>query len=94
MHRPAAACKPESGNHNKKRTPNFFARVRGWIERNPIKSMRNLAKDLEANKKTIRMIVKMLGLKSYVHRERQLLTKSGKEKRLARLRILVLLSGI
>ena len=48
-----------------------------------------LGKEMEADEKTIRTIVKDLGLKSYVRRERQLLTATGKEKRLARSRILL-----
>ena len=44
-------------------------------------SMRALAKERDVSDSTVRLAVADLGLKSYVRRERQLLTTVGKEKR-------------
>ncbi len=56
----------------------------------PDKSMREITKEVGTDEKTIRKAVhEDLGLKSYVRRQRQLLTTTNKANRVARCKLLV-----
>ncbi len=75
------ARSPGSGGLNKIRTEDFLTGVACEIEASPTSSMRNMAKTLGVDEKTIRTSVKNLGAVSYVRRKRQLLTEAIKIRR-------------
>jgi transposase len=67
------------------RTPAAIRAVRDRIRRNPVRSMRKVAKDLDISERTIRRIVKVnLGAKSRARIAKQLISSDAKTKRLER----------
>ncbi|XP_014784635.1 uncharacterized protein LOC106879525 [Octopus bimaculoides] len=77
--------KSGSGGINKKRTKAFIKALKSKILKDPAKSMRKMAIELEVDNKTIRNAVKYdLRLKSNTRTRKHLLTTTMKEKRLER----------
>lgn len=82
--------RPRSGRPRSSRTPKVINAVKARIRRNPKRSMRAMARDMNVSEKTIRNIVKIdLKMSSFKMRTRQYLTDLQKEKRLARAKILL-----
>eukprot|EP00106_Octopus_bimaculoides_P014596 XP_014782038.1 PREDICTED: uncharacterized protein LOC106877607 [Octopus bimaculoides] len=77
--------KSGSGGINKKRTKVFLKALKSKILKDPTKSMRKMAIELEVDNKTIRNAVKYdLRLESYTRTPKHLLTTAMKENRLER----------
>lgn len=70
----ASFSRPKHGGQNKIRTQDFIDNVKAAIEANPMKSKRQLAKELSVDEKTIRNTVQDLGAFSYKRRKQQLLS--------------------
>ena len=82
--------KARSGRPRTERTIGLKAKVQKRIVRNPRRSMRKMARDFGVSSRTIRRVVHdQLGLKSLKRRKVHMLTKSIREKRLQRSRILL-----
>ena len=82
--------RPRSGRPRSSRTPKVINAVKARIRRNPKRSMRAMARDMNVSEKTIRNIVKIdLKMSSFKMQTRQYLTDLQKEKRLARAKILL-----
>ena len=82
--------RPRSGRPRSSRTPKMINAVRARIRRNPKRSMRAMARDMNVSEKTIRNIVKTdLKMSSFKMQTRQHLTDLQKKKRLARAKILL-----
>jgi len=77
--------KSGSGGANKKRTGAFLKTLESKIEKDPTKSMKKMAAELQVDPKTVRTAVhRDLNLKSYVRSPRHLLTDAMKARRLER----------
>ena len=70
--------------HNRKRTASFVSKVNTLTDANPNESIRNVAKKLKVDEKTIRTTLKTLGKRSVVRPPRHLLTAAQKQVRLDR----------
>ncbi len=76
--RETLARKPGSGGHNKK---DVGLAVVATIEADLTTSMRQMAKELGVADGTLRQRVKEMGPKSYIRRQRQLLSEASKKSR-------------
>ena len=75
--------KKRDSGPGRKRTPAFLQQLRALIEEDPMKSLRQLARELDVSPFLVRQAVhEDLRFKSYVIRVRQLLTDRMKAKRL------------
>jgi len=73
--------RPRSGRPRSSRTPKMINAVRARIRRNPKRSLRAMACDMNVSEKTIRNIVKIdLKMSSFKMQTRQHLTDLQKEK--------------
>ena len=80
--------RPRSGRPRSSRTSKMINTVRARIRRNPKRSMRAMAHDINVSEKTIRNIVQThLKMSSLKMQTRQHLTDLQKEKRVARAKI-------
>ena len=74
--------RPRSGRPRSSRTPKVINAVKARIRRNPKRSMRAMARDMNVSEKTIRNIVKIdLKMSSFKMQTRQYLTDLQKEKK-------------
>lgn len=74
-----------SGRPRSKRTPAIISAVKARIRRNPIRSMRQMAKDFNMDSKSMRNLIKHdIGARSLARIPRPLQTLVNKEKRLQR----------
>ena len=81
---------PGQGQKRTVRTPVAIRAVRERIRRNPVRSMRKVAKDLSISEKTVRRIVKEdLGFKSRARTAKQLISAETKVKRFERCKKLI-----
>ena len=82
--------KSGSGKIPSVRTPELIKAVRDRIRRNPVRSMREMARSFNVSEKTMRTVVKKdLKAKSRARVKRQLLTAKTKAARLERCKVLL-----
>ena len=75
--------KPGSGLKKSVRTPQLIKTVKGQISRNPVRSMRIMAKELSVSEHTVRNVVrKDLKTKSRARVKKHLFSQSLKEKKI------------
>ena len=85
----SAGRRPGQGRRRSVRTPTLIKAVKGRIKRNPIRSMRQMAKDLKVSERTIRRTIREdLGAKSRARTTKHLISADAKVKRLERCRLL------
>lgn len=65
-------------------TSGFIEKIKQKVKRNPVLTMRGMARELGVNEKSVRKAVKLLGARSLARTKRFLLTESLKASRLAR----------
>jgi transposase len=65
-------------------TSGFIEKIKQRVKRNPVRTMRGMARELGVNEKSVRKAVKLLGARSLARTKRFLLTESLKASRLAR----------
>lgn len=85
-----AADRPRSGRPRTARTPKLVNAVKARVRRNPKRSMRRMARDMDVSEKNMRNVVKTdLKLSPLKMQTCQHLTDIQKEKRLTRAKILL-----
>ena len=81
----STATKPIPGRKRGVRTKRLVDTIRKKLSRNPRRSIRQLAKDLQVSRRTVgRVVKKNLGLTSYKMQRRHLISSASKAKRLDR----------
>lgn len=81
--------KSGTGSHQKKQSKKIKAKVKRAIKKDSALSMRKVAKKANVHESTVRRAVKQLGMKSYVRRQRQLITEKTRKTREAKAKVLL-----
>ena len=79
--------RPRTGGKRTVRTPTLRKNVKPRIRRNPVRSIRKLAREMNTGRESMRLLVrKELGMCPYKYQKRQLLSIQNKAKRFQRSR--------